>query len=378
MADYDFSRAVDYHYGRFPPTNIDFQRVLNPVSRAATALARYDTMLQTLHNSDLLLAPLRRREAVISSRIEGTVATLDEVLELEAEEENDDPNAGPDRHRSEALEVLAYTRALHHAQREMAEGLPISGRLIRSAHKRLLMAGRGADKQPGEFKTEQNYIVDQGRKAVLFVPAAPQKFLDLFSSFEKYVNDERQNPLLQVAISHVEFEALHPFKDGNGRVGRMLVTLMLWSRGVISSPHFYISGQFENMKDEYIDRIRHVSERDAWTEWCVFFLEAMRAQAEENIDTARNIVELYNEMKTRFLEVTHSRWAIVALDYTFSKAVFRNSAFVRDAGIPPQTAHRITNALTDQGILTMLRPPAGRRSALYAFEPLMKLVRPHA
>lgn len=375
-ADYDFSKAVDYHYGRFPPANIDFQRVLDPVSRAATALARYDTILQTLHKSDLLLAPLRRREAVISSRIEGTVATLDEVMELEAEEDDDDIGEPVQRHSSEAVEVLAYTRALYQAQREMADGLPISGRIIRSAHKRLLSTGRGSEKRPGEFKEDQNYIVDKTTKKVLFVPADPLRFPDLFGRLEAYINDDNLNPLLQAAISHVEFEALHPFKDGNGRVGRMLVTLMLWSRGLISSPHFYVSGQFEAMKDEYIDRMRYVSERNEWTEWCIFFLQALSVQAEENINTAQNITGLYNEMKRTFAEVTRSRWATTALDYIFSKAIFRNSAFVHDAGIPPQTAHRITNALAERGILTQLRSPAGRRSALFAFEPLLKLVRP--
>ena len=239
--------------------------------------------MQSLHNSELLLGPLRKREAVISSRMEGTVATLDEILEFEADEEGDQDFA---KYRNEIIEVISYSRALSVAQQLISDGLPISSRLIKKAHKTLLAFGRGANLQPGEFKTDQNYVVDKNRKKVLFIPADPQSFDSLFHTLEIYINDPKNEPLLMVTMAHVEFESLHPFKDGNGRLGRMLITLMLWTRGLISAPHFYVSGQFEKSKDQYIDRMRAVSQSNDWTGWSVFFLNAITAQAHENLETA--------------------------------------------------------------------------------------------
>ena len=283
LIDYDFNGATKYHHGKFPPDNLDYQALAAPLARAAAAIARYDAVMQSLHNSELLLGPLRKREAVISSRMEGTVATLDEILEFEADEEGDQDFA---KYRNEIIEVISYSRALSVAQQLISDGLPISSRLIKKAHKTLLAFGRGANLQPGEFKTDQNYVVDKNRKKVLFIPADPQSFDSLFHTLEIYINDPKNEPLLMVTMAHVEFESLHPFKDGNGRLGRMLITLMLWTRGLISAPHFYVSGQFEKSKDEYIDRMRAVSQSNDWTGWCVFFLNAITAQAHENLETA--------------------------------------------------------------------------------------------
>ncbi len=369
LNNYDFSQAIGYHYGQFPPKEIDYEKLSPIISRTSAAIARCDAVMRGLHNSELLLAPLRRREAVISSRIEGTIATLDEVLMYEA----DDSSAGS---RREVVEVFSYERALSHAQKLIHEGLPISGRLIKQAHSKMLFFGRGADKQPGEFKSDQNYVVDPNKKRILFIPSDMARFEGLFSKFEEYANRDDLEPLIQIAISHLEFEALHPFKDGNGRVGRMLITLMLWTKNLISAPHFYISGQLEQQKQEYIDRMREVSEKNKWTEWCVFFLQALEAQANENLSTAMKIEELYEEMKVVFQQTLSSQWAINALDYVFNKPVFRNNAFTSESGIPKPTAHRMTHLLTDAELLTEIVPASGRRAAIYAFEPLLKIVRP--
>lgn len=365
-------RAVSYHAGKFPPTGLDYAALVLPLSRASAALARYDSVLRNLHNKDLLLAPLRRQEAVISSRIEGTVTTLDEVLKYEAEEGPQDGRVLP---RPEVMEVHSYARALSHAQKLMDEGLPICGRLIREAHGRLLFMGRGADKQPGQFKSDQNYVVDRARKEILFVPVAHDKLQPGIAALENFINDDRIEPLLQTAISHVEFESLHPFKDGNGRVGRMLITLSLWARGLISAPHFYVSSTLEERRDEYIDRLRLVSAEDRWTDWCVFFLNVIETQAKTNLDTAEEIHTLYEEMKGRFRRELASQWSMHALDFIFGKPVFQNSAFTTGAGIPRQTAARFTKILAERKLLTTVEPAAGRRPAIYAFEPLLQIVR---
>lgn len=174
---------------------------------------------------------------------------------------------------------------------------------------------------------------------------------------------------------HVEFEALHPFLDGNGRVGRMLVTIMLWKMGVISAPHFYISRYFEDHKDEYINLMREVSSHGRWEQWCAFFLTAVAEQTKDNLQTAESIQLLYEEMKGRFAEVLSSRWSLLALDYLFTSPIFRNSDFNRKAGIPSATAARFSRILLDEGLLQTVRAASGRRPALYRFEPLLQIVR---
>jgi Fic family protein len=176
-------------------------------------------------------------------------------------------------------------------------------------------------------------------------------------------------------LAHAEFEALHPFEDGNGRVGRMLITLMLWQGDAIAAPHFYISRYFEEHKDEYLDRLRRVSSENDWNGWCEFFIAAIEQQAIRNLDAAQNISDFYDETKPQFIELLASKFAVAALDYLFTNPVFNNSRFTREAGIPSQTAARFTRVLLSKGILQVVREAAGRRPAIYRFEPLMELVR---
>lgn len=377
IADYDFGEAVAYHVGKFPPTGIDYARIVRPLSRAASALARYDTRLAGLHNKELLLAPLRNTEAVVSSRMEGTVATLDEVLQIQADaDEGGEGDADrTEVYREEAVEVFSYTQAMRRAQRLITDGLPICSRLIREAHSRLLFFGRGADKAPGTYKQDQNFVVDKRRKKVLFIPIEHQALEDGIAALERLINDDAIDPLVQTAIMHVEFEALHPFKDGNGRLGRMLIPLNLWQKGQIHAPHFYISGALEERREEYLDRLRAVSSDDDWTGWIVFFLEVIEQQAHANIAITDKIAALYDGMQEQFRDLLQSQWSPVALDFVFGRPVFRNSAFTASAGIPAATAHRISRVLIENGILTVVAPSSGRRAALLAFQPLLELVR---
>ena len=368
---YDLSEAVQYHYGKFPPELSDYGRLIKPISSASAALARYDQMLKSMHSSDILLAPLRSQEAVISSRMEGTVSTLDEVLRLEAEQEEEGDTAQRNA-RSEAIEVYLYGRAMKIAQASVKDGAPLSSWLIRSAHKMLLGFGRGAHLSPGEFKTEQNYLADKLKKKVLFIPTSPETLDD---GLERFLNNNDWEILIRTAIAHLEFEALHPFKDGNGRIGRMIIPLMLWNAGAISEPHFYISEYFEQNKDEYIDRMRDVSDTGAWIEWILFFLSGLESQARQNLEKAERIRDLYEDMKERFRDVLSSRWTITALDFIFTRPIFRNNVFTSKSGIPAPTAHKFTRSLSDAGLLQTIAPSSGRRPALYAFEPLLSLVR---
>lgn len=371
--EFNLENATNYHYDKFPPRSLDLSRLLEPVVKATDALARYDQMIKKMYNSEIFLAPLRSQEAVISSRMEGTVSTMDEILEYEADHEDDAEN---DKNvRSEVIETILYQRALKATQNALEDGYQISQSLIKSIHQRLLSYGRGVSKSPGEFKNEQNYIADRFKRNILFVPISPEKLQDGLDKLFQYLENSTDLPLIKICIAHVEFEALHPFKDGNGRIGRMLITLMLWVSKIISEPHFYISGYLEENKDIYIDTMRNVSENDDWESWCIFFLEAIEQQAIRNLTVAENISQLYEEMKVIFSEVLKSPKSINALDFVFTHPKFRNSRFTNESGIPPATAARFTKSLLGRNLIVEKEKASGRRSALYSFEPLIELVR---
>lgn len=374
-ANLDLSSAVNYHYDRFPPAISNYGKLIKPISQAAAALARYDQMLKGMHNSEILLAPLRSQEAVISSRMEGTISTLDEVLRYEADHEEGDGDLTGVQYRSEAIEVHLYSRAMRLAQASIKEGAPISDWLLRSAHRMLLSFGRGAHMSPGEYKTEQNYLADTAKRRVLFIPISPERLREGMDKLFGFMNDENWEILIRTALVHLEFEAIHPFKDGNGRIGRMLIPLMLWKAGIISEPYFYMSGYLEQRRDEYIDRMREVSASDAWEDWIIFFLEALESQAQENLHKAEEIRALYEDMKGKFRNALSSQWSTTALDFVFTRPIFRNNAFTGKSGIPAATAHRFVRIMLEKGLLQTVIPSSGRRPAMYAFEPLLRLIR---
>lgn len=373
-SELDFSDAVYYHADQFPPNNLNYERLFQAVGNARAALGRYDQMLKTLHDSEILLAPLRRQEAITSSRMEGTISTIDELLRVEAEDDFND-TTDLTRHRTEAIEVYLYHRAMREAQASIEKGHPLSAWLIRSSHRILLSFGRGASKTPGEFKTNPNYLYDETSRRVRFVPIDPGHLPQAFEQLEAWISRSDIEPLIQAAIAHVEFEALHPFNDGNGRIGRMIIPLMLWQRELISVPHLYISRALEDRREEYIQRMRNVSRSDEWTEWCLFFLEALCIQIDQNLRVSAQILELYEEMKIRFREVLSSQWLMQALDFMFANPMFRNSRFVKFSGIPKPTARRMTRLLAENDLLRTVIPASGRRPAMYAFEPLLEIVR---
>ena len=369
----DTSTAVTYHYGAFPPPHINLDRIISRLLRATQALARYDQVLRSLHNTEFFLAPLRNREAVISSRMEGTISTLDEILQFQAD--MDEATEDPDAVRSDIFETILYQRALSNAQRAMQEGYPLSQHLVKTIHQQLLSYGRGAQKSPGRYKTEQNYLADKIRQQIEFIPVSPEKLVDGMEALFVFIDSSELPVLVKTALMHLEFEALHPFQDGNGRVGRMLIPLYLCAGGLLTHPHFYISGYMEEHKDEYIGLMRKVSADGSWEDWCNFFFQAVEVQSLENIRVAEAIRGLYEEMKAIFSETLSSRWSVNALDFIFTNPVFRNHRFSAVSGIPIPTASRFTRILLERGIIRTIREASGRRPALFAFEPLLSLVR---
>ena len=364
----NLENSISYHYDKFPPQQLDYEKLIGPLNEATAALSSYNQLLKNLHNSAILIAPLRNQEAVLSSKMEGIISTLDEILEHQAQEYNSSINT-----RYDVIETLLYKVSLNTIQQEMQNGKVLSPVLIRQAHQELLSFGRGRDKSPGKFKTKQNYITDKTN--VAFTPIAPNSLASGLDALFDYIDNEKQIPLIKIAIAHVEFEALHPFADGNGRIGRMLITLMLWSLGLISELHFYMSHYLEENKDLYIDKMRNVSKEDNWDDWCVFFFEAVECQAIKNIAIAKKILNLYEEMKTIFADTLSSKDSIQVLDFIFTNPIFKNSQMAKFTGIGKQNIGRFTKALLERKIIQLSQKSSGRRGALYSFESLLKIVR---
>lgn len=360
---------VRYHVGGFPPPVIDWPVLIPLLGPASAAVARYDGILAAVPNPRVLLSPLMTQEAVLSSRIEGTQATMGEVLEFEAAGE-----APSIERRLDIQEVLNYRAAMREAEGLLA-ALPLSQRVLRETHKVLLAGVRGQNKAPGEYRRIPNWIGPPGCSPdeARFVPIGAEGLPEAMSAWERYANADAPDRLVQLAILHAEFEALHPFLDGNGRLGRMLVPLFLWQVGLIRTPAFYISAFFEARRDAYYEGLLGVSRDGNWTGWCRLFLEAVRTQAEENQAKALAIRSLYDSLKHRLPEMTRSQYAIRALDWMFEQPIFSATRFIEGAGIPGQTARRFLRVLTKGGVLRTLREGKGRRSTLFGFPELLNI-----
>ena len=340
---------VQYHYDKFPPTNLNWDRLIPLVGPANAALARYDGVLTAIPNAAILLSPLTTQEAVLSSRIEGTQATMGEVLEYEAEEDSKDIT----KERKEDInEILNYRRAMRFAI-ELLKDLPLCQRVIREAHGVLLEGVRGQGKAPGDYRKTPNWIGPPGCtiEQAHFVPISADKLSQGMNQWEKYIHEGAPDRLVQLAILHAEFEALHPFLDGNGRLGRMCVPLFMFKSNLIFSPMFYISAYFEANRDEYYERLLAVSRDDDWTGWTEFFLNAVINQAQMNQQKATEILNLYEAKKSQFVESTHSQYSIHALDFMFSRPVFNASDFTNSGNIPKPTAIRILANLRDNNLI---------------------------
>lgn len=362
--------ATHYHEGKFPPEDrIDWSAVLPLIGPTVAAVARYDGMLAAIPSPHILLSPLTTQEAVLSSRIEGTEASMSEVLEFEAGKEATSPQRRDDIH-----EVINYRRAMRRAE-EMLQKLPLCQRVVREAHRVLLSGVQGEGKSPGSYRRIPNWIGPPGctvEKAT-FVPIGAERLPAAMDAWERYIHADVPDQLVQLAVLHAEFESLHPFLDGNGRLGRMLVPLFLSECGLIGQPMFYISAYFEARRDEYYEGLLAVSRDDEWTGWCRFFLKAVHAQAEENLAKARDILDLYEKMKGRVADVTRSQYAIRTLDWIFEYPIFNSARFSANAAIPARTARRLLAKLADHGVLRVLHPPNGRRGTILVFPDLLNV-----
>ncbi len=363
--------AVAYHQGHFPPQTLDWPRLLPLIGPANAAVARFEGVLHGVPNPNVLLSPLTAQEAVLSSRIEGTQATLGEVLEFEAQGNLFDESTPK---KADIREVLNYRAALREAAR-LLQDLPLSQRLLKDTHRVLMQGVRGRHKDPGEYRRIANWIGPEGCSVeqARFVPCGAETLASNMSAFERYLHADVPDQLIQLAVAHAEFEAIHPFLDGNGRLGRLLVPLFLYEKKLLSSPNFYISAYLDEHRDEYYSRLLAVSRDGDWTGWCSFFLTALIDQARTNQRKALDILGLYRERKDWIATATRSQYAVRALDWIFARPIFSSSDFVDNVQIPRPTANRIIRVLRQEGLLKDLRPASGRRPAILAFSQLLNI-----
>jgi len=356
---------------RLPVENVDWPRLVRFIGPASRALAQFNGILYAVRNPDVLLAPLTIQEAVLSSRIEGTQATLGEVLEFEAGSEPHEEAKRLDIH-----EILNYRNALTLSERRL-KGRPFNLNLLLELHGVLLDSVRGRDKARGQFRKQQNWIGRPGCSIdeADFVPPNPLVMNEFLDNWEKFYHSEYADLLVQLALVHAQFEIIHPFIDGNGRLGRILIPLFLYERSILSRPVFYLSGYFEQNREAYIDRLRQIGkEPDAWNGWIEFFLEAVIKQAQQNTATALSIIKLYEKLKMRVLTLTRSQYAIPLLDVLFEKPVFSTSKLDQRNGMPSKPMIlRMLNKLRDDGILRVFREASGRQSQIMAFPELINL-----
>lgn len=370
------ANTVYYQIGKFPPSNneLDLVRLLPYIAKSRAALGHYNALISLLKNPALLLSPLTTQEAVLSSKIEGTNVTMSEVMEVEAGAKKDLGQTKLD----DVEEVINYRKALNFASQSMREGRPLSLHLIRETHALLLAGVRGQYNNPGEFRERQNWIGRAGSKIedASFVPI-PQEHLH--SGLERWISyissDNQPDPLIQLALLHFEFEALHCFQDGNGRLGRMLIPLFLFEQGVLKHPSFYMSGYLEARRDEYIDRLAAVSRDEAWTEWCIFFLEGVIDQAHENTVKVQAIIDLNEKMNKELPVALASKYVIHAINFIFSRPIFSSRDFIQDTEITPSSARFLLRKLTEGSdpIIQPLSPSKGRTPTIYAFVKLLSI-----
>lgn len=354
---------------QLPVAELRWRELLPLVGKANACLARYDGMLQTLPNPGVLLSPITANEAVLSSRIEGTQATLDEVLEADA------GLMTSEIRRGDIEEINNYRVAVNIAQ-DALENRPITLSLIREIHQRLMQGVRGRDKAPGKFREDQNWIGRRGDpiERARFIPPSPMILLAELEKWERYISLEGEDPLLQTAVAHAQFEILHPFKDGNGRIGRMLIPLVLYRRQALSSPMFYMSEYLEENRSEYYDRLLAVTAEGDWHGWLEFFLGGLINQADANLEKVRKIRDLYEEMRRRVVEITHSQFAMAAVDAFFTRPIISGVAFANKAGFNNRvTANNMLRQLEAEGVINRIREGGGRTPAIYALPELINI-----
>lgn len=351
-----------------PPLELDVElhRLLD---RANQALGRLDGITLLLPNPSQFLYAFIRKEAVLSSQIEGTISSLSDLLLFENE-------AAPGVPIEDLEETANYIAALNHGVNSIASGdLPLCNRLLREVHERLLRSGRGADKAPGELRRSQNWLGGTGPSDARYVPPPWEEVGPAMSDLERFLHDMPvPTPVLvKAALSHAQFETVHPFLDGNGRVGRLLITLLLVDQGVLRRPLLYLSLFLKRNRDDYYEHLQRVRTEGAWEDWLRFFLEGVVDVAESTADTTRGIVEMIERDRARIHEF--GRGAATALrvhDLAVKRVVVKPPKAAEALELSEPPVYAAIARLEEAGIL---REETGRaRGKTYVYGEYMDIL----
>lgn len=335
------------------------QRLLE---RAILALGRLDSITTLLPDPQLFLYAYVRREAVLSSQIEGTQSSLSDLLLFELEE-------APGVPFDDVVEVSNYVAALEHGMARLRGGFPLSNRLIREMHEQLLARGRGSEKQPGEFRRSQNWIGGTRPGNAHFVPPPPSMVDELMSALERTFHEPNgQYPMLvTAALAHVQFETIHPFLDGNGRIGRLLIPLLLHDAGILQQPLLYLSLYFKQHRDQYyrlLDRVRATGD---WESWLDFFLEGVVTTATSAVDTAQRLVVLFKEDTARLQAAGRGAATLLrVLQSLHERPVITLNEVSRRTGLSFPTSAKGMTSLVNLGLVRELT--GFRRNRVFAYD----------
>lgn len=348
------------------PEIIMDQEMWNLLSQADRALGRLDGATDALPNPDLFVFMYVRKEAVLSSQIEGTQASLIDVLEFESKAlEPDNPQ--------EVAEVVNYIGAINYGL-ERLKNLPVSLRLIREIHQELMQGVRGAERSPGEFRRSQNWIGAGGCSLAeaSYVPPPPHQMLQSLDNLEKFLHSPQPMPtLIKVGLAHAQFETIHPFLDGNGRTGRLLITFLLCEQNILQRPLLYISYYFKKYRAEYYDRLQAVRDSGNWEGWLKFFLRGVYEVAQEAAATARKIVNLKDEHRQLVLDRMGRRSgnAIALLESLYFRPIFTVEHAEAITNLSYPNANTLIKDLSDIGLLQEIT--GQKRNRAFSYEPYL-------
>lgn len=333
---------------------------------AHVALGRLDTVTDLLPDSSHFLYSYVRKEAVLSSQIEGTQSTLSDLLLFEADEL-------PGLPLGDVAEVSNYVAALNHGMARLRDGFPLSNRLLREVHGILLRDGRGAEKDPGEFRRSQNWLGGTRPGNARYVPPPASEVQACMGALEAWLHDEpaRTPPLLKAALSHVQFETIHPFLDGNGRVGRLLVTMVLQVEGVLQQPLLYLSLYLKQNRDQYYSLLDIVRKDGDWEAWLAFFAKGVHETATESVRTVKRLTALFKEDAERIRTLGRSGASALQLQAVLqARPVASANQLARRSGLSTPTVYSALESLEALGIVTELTGRA--RDRVFAYDQYLR------
>lgn len=342
------------------------QRLLE---RATLALGKLDSITLLLPNPDIFLYSYIRKEAVLSSQIEGTQSSLSDLLLYEEKE-------APGVPFDDVVEVSQYVAALQYGMQRLNEGFPLCNRLLKEMHKVLLSHGRGSTKQPGEFRTSQNWIGGTRPGNAQFVPPPPQLVGECMSDLEKFLHDETQPypVLIKAALVHVQFETIHPFLDGNGRLGRLLISFILHHDGILSEPLLYLSLYFKKHRMLYYDLLNKIIDEGNWESWIDFFLEGVEETALDAVRSANRLVQIMQTDEQKIQNMGRGAGSMLRVLKAMAKKPIGPIRMVREAtGLSFPTASNAMEKLVEMGILREVTNK--ERNRIYSYHAILTILK---